>query len=346
MVSKILSKWGIDQKLCCAHVLNLIAQDGLKHIDESVTLIRSSIAYVKGSQARKVKFLDICKQLSSPSSKRLHENVTTRWNSIYIMLDSALFYRKVFANLGLVEDSYKTCPSSDQWLKIEKLMGFLHPFYEITVLLSGSMYPTANLYFENIWEIHKSLLEEVSHGLRFMRPMAVEMKKKFDKYWRNYSPILAIALVFDPRYKLSFVNWAFAKLAPLDPNGIDMGNNVKSDLYQLFNEYKSMQASDYEIPEFMQSVIDEVDNGTKSQLDVYLNELKIPFSDGDDEYDVLAFWKANGSRYPGVARMARYVLAIPVSTVASESAFSTGGLVIDKYRSKLLPTNAEALLLN
>ncbi|XP_043717699.1 zinc finger BED domain-containing protein RICESLEEPER 2-like [Telopea speciosissima] len=395
MVSKILSEWGIDRKLfsitldnatsnfsfvellkknlnlknallckgeffhnrCCAHILSLIVQDGLKHIDKSVALIRSSIAYVKGSQARKMKFLDIYKQLSLPSSKGLHGDVTTRWNSTYIMLNSALFYRKAFENLGLVEDNYKTCPDSDQWLKIEKLMDFLHPFYEITVLLSGSKYPTSNLYFENVWEIHKSLLEEVSHGLSFMRPMAIEMKKKFDKYWRNYSPILAIALVFDPRYKLSFLTWAFAKLAPLDPTGIDMGNNVKSALYQLFNEYKSMNASDYEIPvlftrpgksrtitEFMQSVIAEADNGTKYQLDVYLDEPKIPFSDHDDEYDMLAFWKANGLRYPDVARMARDVLAIPVSTVASESAFSVGGRVIDKYRSKLLPTNAEALI--
>ncbi|XP_043694376.1 zinc finger BED domain-containing protein RICESLEEPER 2-like [Telopea speciosissima] len=368
MVSKILSEWGINRKLFSITLDNAISNFSfiellkrnlnLKNalLYEAVTLIRSSIAYVKGSQARKMKFLDICKQLSLPSSKGLHGDVTTRWNSTYIMLDSVLFYRKVFENLGLVEDNYKTCPSSDQWLKIEKLMDFLHSFYEITVF-SGSKYPTSNLYFENVWKIHKRLLEDVSHRLSFMKPMPVEMKKKFDKYWRNYSPILAIALVFDPRYKLSFVTWAFAKLAPLDPIGIDMGNNVKFALYQLFNEYKSMKASDYEIPvlftslgksrtrtEFMQSVIDEADNGTKAQLDVYLDEPKISFNNRDDEYDVLAFWKANGSRCPDMARMTRDVLAIPVSTVATESAFSARGRVIDKNRSKLLPTNAEALI--
>jgi len=52
----------------------------------------------------------------------------------------------------------------------------------------------------------------------------------------------------------------------------------------------------------------------------------------------------NSSKYPTLARIARNFLAIPTSTVASKSAFSTGGRVLDKFRSSLSSRIVEALI--
>jgi len=60
--------------------------------------------------------------------------------------------------------------------------------------------------------------------------------------------------------------------------------------------------------------------------------------------DILAFWKSNQFRYPELALMARDVMSVPISTVASESAFSVSGRVLDQYRSALKPENVEALV--
>lgn len=49
-------------------------------------------------------------------------------------------------------------------------------------------------------------------------------------------------------------------------------------------------------------------------------------------------------RYHVLAKMARDVLAIPVSTVASEFTFSTGGRVLDSFRTSLTPRMVEALV--
>ena len=52
----------------------------------------------------------------------------------------------------------------------------------------------------------------------------------------------------------------------------------------------------------------------------------------------------NSSRYRVISQIARDVLAIPVSTVASESAFSTGGRVLDSFCSSLSLNTVEALI--
>ncbi|KAM0866824.1 hypothetical protein ACQ4PT_042396 [Festuca glaucescens] len=62
------------------------------------------------------------------------------------------------------------------------------------------------------------------------------------------------------------------------------------------------------------------------------------------DIDVLEWWMTNGHKYPTISRMARDVLAVPASTVASESAFSTGSRVISDYRSRLASETVTALI--
>nr|CAN78054.1 hypothetical protein VITISV_017198 [Vitis vinifera] len=64
----------------------------------------------------------------------------------------------------------------------------------------------------------------------------------------------------------------------------------------------------------------------------------------NSNFDVLSWWKTNGIKYPTLQMIVRDIYAIPVSTIASESAFSTGGRVVSKHRSRLHPDTLEALM--
>ncbi|KAG6511363.1 hypothetical protein ZIOFF_029426 [Zingiber officinale] len=142
---------------------------------------------------------------------------------------------------------------------------------------------------------------------------------------------------------------------------------VKTKLYKLFDQYSNTNNTSSSQPQsstthtLSQSVggvkgknkriFDEmmayesqtITSAGKSQLDLYLEEPKLEFAYYQD-LDILEHWKNQKHRYPTLALMACDVLAIPITTVASESAFSIGARVLTKYRSCTLHEKVQALI--
>ena len=82
---------------CCAHILNLIVRDGLKEIDASIAMVREAVRYVKSSPNRNQAF----RSFSIKSKCLLSLDVPTRWNSTYLMLDTAKKFKKSVLKNGL-----------------------------------------------------------------------------------------------------------------------------------------------------------------------------------------------------------------------------------------------------
>uniref|UniRef100_A0A803L5W7 Uncharacterized protein n=1 Tax=Chenopodium quinoa TaxID=63459 RepID=A0A803L5W7_CHEQI len=136
-----------------------------------------------------------------------------------------------------------------------------------------------------------------------LRTMTIEMKSKFDKYWFNseqddYGTLFAFAMILDPRCKLSVLKFCY--------------ENIFGDVEATLREYDDKEASS--------------SFGERSILDVYLENPKL---DRKAELGILAFWKENEHRYKGLSHLARDILAVPLTTVASESTFSIWGSSIE-----------------
>jgi len=55
----------------------------------------------------------------------------------------------------------------------------------------------------------------------------------------------------------------------------------------------------------------------------------------NEDVDIMTWWKRNARGYPMLAMMARDVFVVPVSTVPSESCFSSANMILSDKRSKL-----------
>jgi hypothetical protein len=64
----------------------------------------------------------------------------------------------------------------------------------------------------------------------------------------------------------------------------------------------------------------------------------------DDKLNILDWWKINTSKYKILSKVAQHVLSIPISTVASELAFSIDDCILDQFRSSLSPATVQALI--
>ncbi|XP_034921578.1 zinc finger BED domain-containing protein RICESLEEPER 2-like [Populus alba] len=350
---------------CCAHIVNLIVCDGLKEINVSVVKIRNAIRFVRSSPSRHLAFKKWAEKLHIECKKSLCLDVATRWNSTYLMLEAAEKFEKVFVRLGEKEPRYMSyflevdskgnkknigSPSLEDWENARTLIKFLKIFYMVTLRFSGSLHVTSNSFFDELIYMHSNLLQLCKSKDSILSGMAMNMMLKFEKYWgceANQNFLLYVANVLDPRLKLKYVKFCFGGLYDYDKAQL-LTNKVKDTLVSLYEFYlKIDEVVDNNRHKQDVNAIDdvEVDVNTLARFKRHLqeedsvenkNEVERYLIEGcedpnDDKLDILGWWKNNALKYKTLSKVAQHVLAIPISTVASESAFSTGGRVLDQF---------------
>jgi len=165
---------------CCAHIINLIVQDGIDSIKDVLVKVRESVKYINSSTLRLQKFEEVASQVKAPK-KSLLLDVSTRWNSTYLMLERALEFKKAFERMSVVDKHYIYGPSPKEWADVEVVCGCLKYFYEVTKIFSGTLYPMSNLYFNHICAIHLHLKGLCESHVPFVQAMAEKMRSKFLK---------------------------------------------------------------------------------------------------------------------------------------------------------------------
>ncbi|KAF7143020.1 hypothetical protein RHSIM_Rhsim05G0158300 [Rhododendron simsii] len=260
-----------------------------------------------------------------------------------------------------------TVPNKLDWKKCGLFVTFLKLFYDATKKFSASLFVTSNVFFHDLFEVETRINESILNRDPFMSKMAIEMKRKFETYWgdvEKFNPLLYVAVALDPRYKLRLVKFCYTR-SKGKVVGEKMEKQVKDVLNKLYDSYEKEGEVRQNVPSAssMPRVTEENEDCDRrlnlaSEFDTYLEEeyssvcsLEVDKYLGDlcerkdnPDFDILVWWKNNSNKYPILSKVACDVLAMPVSTVASESAFSTGGRVLDPFRSSLSPSMVETLV--
>lgn len=264
---KLLCEGKLFHVRCCAHILNLIAQDGLSQIKEIIDIIRDSVEYVRRSDARLKVFSEIVKQLNLPDRK-LIDDCRTRWNSTYEMLAAAIKFKDVFPRFADREPHFDICPTDEDWTKVQKVCSVLEVFWVATHIISGSEYPTSNLFLNEVSRV-KVVLDKkaLDSDDYFIMDMVGRMKMKFDKYWGSSKLLMSIAAVLDPRCKMRALQFCFPKLySPLQVEREIA--HVRQKLYELYSEYVAQHNLDEEMTDEVQERMFKVEVQIVQLLDL------------------------------------------------------------------------------
>ena len=63
------------------------------------------------------------------------------------MLSTAIIFKDAFSMYEVRDPSYTSCPFIEDWEKVESICEILEAFDSCTNIISGSDYPTSNLFF-------------------------------------------------------------------------------------------------------------------------------------------------------------------------------------------------------
>ncbi|KAG6681395.1 hypothetical protein I3842_13G090600 [Carya illinoinensis] len=365
---------------CCAHSLNLIMTEGVKDVNESIVKVRNAVAYVKSTPSRFDKFKS-CVEMQKIQSKGLCLDVPNRWNSTSMMLDVAEKCQSAFELLQESDGQFVHHLSGDErgrpglgppdcndWDNVRVTVKFLKIFYDVALRISGSLHANSHLYFHELSVVHQHLQALCESSDNLLQSMAERFKANFEKYWVDFEKVnlmLFVAAVLDPRYKLDALEFWFTEVVGIE-QATELVAKLRRVIDRLYDQYTKFggdicgvelsgaepQSSSISINSSKQGFLNFMSRyykirtsqnnvECKSELDQYLtDDIEAP----NENFDILNWWKLKSTKYPILAQIAKLVLAVPISTIDSESSLSTNGQVLDHFRSSLSPTTVEAII--
>lgn len=316
---------------CIAHIIDLGLRVALTKLTPIVTPVREVVLAIRSSRKRKEKFITVQSELieannqNSSSPLELAEDVDHRWNSAFILIERAVKLEKAIDIMMQTTKGLETLERID-WEDVKCIMEFLRPFFEATKRFCSTSKVTISVVSSIIPKlIDHCARSEVNINVD-IQDAARSLREKLTAYETEiYNPVVNLAYFLDPRYKTKNLSDEMTRI-------------VSDKLKELMDKIPDLTTPRTETDT---AFCDDTDDEEPiDEVNSYLSRRREKSST-----DIVNWWKLNSNSYPKLAYLARRLLPIQSTSVASERVFSIAGDVDTRQRNRLSDEMVENIVL-
>ena len=358
LASDLLEGWG--DLPCFGHTLQLAVNAGLEinSISRLSGACKKIVAHFKHSVVATTALHERQVTMKIPQHSLLQE-VSTRWNSTYLMYERLAEQR--WAIYAVIHDEQVT-PSdkryldltADQWDLLSQLIVVLKPLQVATTALSCEQNVSSSLVYPIIHGLINCHLKADTNDLpaiqRFKETVTAQLEIRFIFDPEN---IAILSAAVDPRYHdLDFLR---------SEQREEVARILLERIKRMETECQQAEKATGEVTEEPRAKKKKKDEKKETAMSFLLGATSTQSaeenSSGKGEFErfkkepqlhhdenALLWWKANQERFPLIAQVARQLLCVPATSVPSERIFSTAGLIVSNLRSSLKPENTDMLI--
>ena len=360
---KIL-KW--NRIACFGHNVNLAVKYALK--DDSATDIlargRRVVQYFHKSTTA-ANILKEKQKISLPSElwdKKLVQDVATRWNSSYDMLER-LIEQSPAVHAALNDpkttlDGRNVYSYDDQKL-IDAMLKFLKPFKDATTVMSTETVPSLPALYPTFLKLTHAC-EVSTDDPEPIQNMKNAAKRNLEKRYSDENNAILMASFLHPRTK-------HLKFVP-DDERQQLHESVKKELDCVIQNYGNVEPTQEQIcdvdslemqeprskikkvacEDFMDWIDDIVkpldNNDNDDRKEKIEREMSRYIAEPSEKTDSLVWWRKMEPIFPYLSVLARKYLCVPASSVPCERIFSITGHLVCRRRAALSPENINMLV--
>lgn len=349
---------------CSCHCLNLCAKDILdsnvidtyeQHIKNLVSKCKKIVSSFRHSYLLTESLKEKQKLLNFKNKTKLVQDVPTRWNSTYDMLNS-IRKNKTALELIVQESGENSIlktnyPTQHDFIIIDELLSMLQPLKELTLELSCYNFTSCSIIYPSIIGLISFLkkLNVTSSEIKHLKQkLILSIETRFEHIL--YGPLkeIFISLTFlDIRFRF----FEFIEDEIERQTIIEQAKNFIKEFYSKNFEEKTSQAQNTisndcnQKTNFLKKLMD---NRTKvrsyGQIDEEINKY-LSYSPDDFSDDPLEYYRKNQGLLTGLCKIVRHFFCITASSVPSECLFSHASQICTDLRNRLDTDNLEMLLL-